>query len=304
MSSEPIEAGFARPPALTTQQDEEFRVLNQEEGFGLGKGLIVGTPTTISRQSTHVSRRDGLSNPTVNDLARIHTKEGYRIVEFDKGTGEDPREWSHPRKWCVVHASDFSKEANVLKVCDGYSVHPLSCSRAGQFYHHRRVRLFWFSLWHLADENSMRGPAKEFNESQTIINLTVTCFVMGFGLGYALQIFTFHRTYAIYSPLFLSPLSEVIGRRPVYMGSMFMYFIFTLPSCLAKNTATLVIGRMIASLAASAPMCNIGGRYVILMFLNLCLSHLVVLPMSGSLKSGAFRWPCSPQHYCKMILLA
>jgi len=103
MSSEPIEAGFARPPALSPQQEDEFRYLNQEEGFGLGQGLVIGTPNTISRQSTRASRTCGRnSHPDVNELARIHTKEGYRIVEFDKGTGEDPREWSAGSKWCVV----------------------------------------------------------------------------------------------------------------------------------------------------------------------------------------------------------
>ncbi|KAH9474932.1 Major facilitator superfamily multidrug transporter NAG4 [Psilocybe cubensis] len=66
---------------------------------------------------------------------------------------------------------------------------------------------------------------------------------MGFGIGL----------------LFMEPLSEVVGRRPIYCVSMFLHFIFTLPSALAKNAATLVVARMIAGLAASAPMCNVGG---------------------------------------------
>lgn len=40
---------------------------------------------------------------------------------------------------------------------------------------------------------------------------------------------------------------------------MFFYFIFTLPSCLAKNIATMLAGRMIAGIASSAPMTNVGG---------------------------------------------
>ncbi|KAJ7111166.1 hypothetical protein C8R43DRAFT_1079192 [Mycena crocata] len=40
---------------------------------------------------------------------------------------------------------------------------------------------------------------------------------------------------------------------------MFFYFIFTLPSALAKNAAILVISRQLAGLAASAPMCSVGG---------------------------------------------
>lgn len=61
------------------------------------------------------------------------------------------------------------------------------------------------------------------------------------------------------SPLFFAPVSEVVGRTPMYAVSMFFYFIFTLPSALAKNAATLVVARQLAGLAASAPMCNVGG---------------------------------------------
>lgn len=90
----------------------------------------------------------------------------------------------------------------------------------------------------------MRGPARDLGTTQIIANLTVTCFVIGFGIG----------------PLFLSPLSELYGRRPIYIVSVFLFFIFTLPSALAKNPATLIVARQIAGIAASAPVCNIGGR--------------------------------------------
>ncbi|KAF9256577.1 MFS polyamine transporter, partial [Marasmius fiardii PR-910] len=89
----------------------------------------------------------------------------------------------------------------------------------------------------------MTGPTKEFGTSQEIINLSITCFVIGFGIG----------------PLVFAPLSELVGRTPMYMISMFFYCIFTLPSALAHNAATLVVARQIAGLAASAPMCNVGG---------------------------------------------
>lgn len=40
--------------------------------------------------------------------------------------------------------------------------------------------------------------------------------------------------------------SEVIGRKTVYCISIFFYFIFTLPSCLAPNIATMLAGRMVS----------------------------------------------------------
>jgi len=53
--------------------------------------------------------------------------------------------------------------------------------------------------------------------------------------------------------------SELFGRKPIYLVSMAFFFLFTLPSCLAKNIATMLAGRMIAGIAASAPMTNVGG---------------------------------------------
>lgn len=47
---------------------------------------------------------------------------------------------------------------------------------------------------------------------------------------------------------------DLFRRRPVIIISMALYFVFTFPSAFAKNAATLVVGRAIAGLAASAPM--------------------------------------------------
>lgn len=52
----------------------------------------------MSRKSAH---HDGPPTETVHDLETIREKEGYHIVSFTKGTGEDPREWSKGKKWYV-----------------------------------------------------------------------------------------------------------------------------------------------------------------------------------------------------------
>ncbi|ODN79495.1 hypothetical protein L202_03466 [Cryptococcus amylolentus CBS 6039] len=87
------------------------------------------------------------------------------------------------------------------------------------------------------------GTAETLNVSNEVIYLSISLFVAGFGIG----------------PLLFAPLSEVVGRRPIYCVSMVFYFLFTLPSCLAPNIATMLAGRMIAGLASSAPFTNVGG---------------------------------------------
>ncbi|KAF9463757.1 MFS polyamine transporter [Collybia nuda] len=193
MPSEPLEAEFACPPALSRAQEDEFRNLEREG--------------PLSRQST----RHSTAVASIADIEDEYKHRGVRVVTFDQGTGEDPREWSKGKKWYITGTTAYL----CLAVALGSAI----------------------------ITGDLRGPVEEFNTSQEIVNLTVTCFVMGFGIG----------------PLIFAPLSEVVGRKPMYCISIFLYFIFTLPSALAPNAATLVVSRMIAGLAASAPMCNVGG---------------------------------------------
>ncbi|ORY89010.1 major facilitator superfamily domain-containing protein [Leucosporidium creatinivorum] len=84
---------------------------------------------------------------------------------------------------------------------------------------------------------------QQFNVSADVINLSVCLFVVGFGVG----------------PLFFAPLSEMYGRRVIYLISMAFFFVFTIPCAVAQNVETLIICRFFAGLGASAPMTNAGG---------------------------------------------
>lgn len=61
---------------------------------------------------------------------------------------------------------------------------------------------------------SFEEVAADLNISLDVTHLTVTLFVMGFGIG----------------PLAWAPLSELYGRQPIYVLSCFLYFIFTFVS--------------------------------------------------------------------------
>ncbi|GAA6049248.1 hypothetical protein JCM3770_005904 [Rhodotorula araucariae] len=89
----------------------------------------------------------------------------------------------------------------------------------------------------------MPEMAEHFGVSELVVNLTVCVFVVGFGLG----------------PLILSPLSEMFGRRIVYIVSMGLFAIFTLPGCITNSFAVMVVFRFIAGCFASGVMCNAAG---------------------------------------------
>ncbi|KAK8178456.1 major facilitator superfamily domain-containing protein [Phyllosticta citribraziliensis] len=89
----------------------------------------------------------------------------------------------------------------------------------------------------------IEGPAKEFGVSREVGFLAITLFVVGFGVG----------------PMVFAPLSEIIGRRPIYASTLLIAVIFTIPDAVAKNTATLLVCRAIDGIAFSAPMTLVGG---------------------------------------------
>lgn len=78
---------------------------------------------------------------------------------------------------------------------------------------------------------------------EVIILASVTMFVLGFGIG----------------PLAFAPLSEEIGRKPVYVVTLGLALVFIIPCALAKNIATLIVCRLIDGILFSAPMTLVGG---------------------------------------------
>jgi len=84
---------------------------------------------------------------------------------------------------------------------------------------------------------------EEFGVSAEIGTLGLSLFILGFALG----------------PMFVAPLSEFFGRRPVYLVSWGIFTIFQIPLAVAPNIATVLVCRFIQGFAGSAPLANTGG---------------------------------------------
>jgi len=68
---------------------------------------------------------------------------------------------------------------------------------------------------------------KDFHCSRLIATLGLSMFVMGLGLG----------------PMFLGPLSEFYGRRPIYIVAFGMFLIWIIPCAVAQNIPTMIVVR-------------------------------------------------------------
>jgi multidrug resistance protein len=84
---------------------------------------------------------------------------------------------------------------------------------------------------------------EKYNVSLEVAILTCSIMVCGFAVG----------------PLLWSPLSEIIGRRPVYIISLGLYVIFNIPCALSPNIGGLLVCRFLCGVFASSGLSLAGG---------------------------------------------
>lgn len=84
---------------------------------------------------------------------------------------------------------------------------------------------------------------EKYNVSLEVAILTCSVMVCGFAVG----------------PLLWSPLSEIIGRRPVYIISLALYTIFNIPCALAPNIGGLLVCRFLCGVFSSSGLSLAGG---------------------------------------------
>lgn len=83
-------------------------------------------------------------------------------------------------------------------------------------------------LYSTSYTSSMPGMMKAFHETnETVATLGVTTYLLGIGVG----------------SLILAPLSEIYGRRPVYLGSLSFFSLMILPCALATGLSEVLIVR-------------------------------------------------------------
>jgi multidrug resistance protein len=89
----------------------------------------------------------------------------------------------------------------------------------------------------------LNGVKESFGCSEEVAILQVSLMVFGFMIG----------------PLLWSPLSEIWGRRPVYIIALGTYTIFNIPCAVAQNIETVLISRFFCGFFASCSLTLAGG---------------------------------------------
>ncbi|KAH8926148.1 MFS general substrate transporter, partial [Atractiella rhizophila] len=107
-----------------------------------------------------------------------------------------------------------------------------------------------------------------FGVSRELLTAGLSLYVLGFALG----------------PLVWAPLSELFGRRKLFLATYAPFTFFHIGCALAKNIETLLYCRFFAGMFGSAPLTNSGG-VISDMFIprdrSLAMSFFAMAPFSG-----------------------
>jgi len=91
--------------------------------------------------------------------------------------------------------------------------------------------------------SGIQGVMQRFDVSAEVATLGLSLFVLGFALG----------------PLIWAPLSEVYGRKSIFVISFMAYTAFSVAAACAPNITALLVLRFFASAFGSSSMTNTGG---------------------------------------------
>jgi hypothetical protein len=104
--------------------------------------------------------------------------------------------------------------------------------------------------------------------SKTLVVLGITTYLAGLALG----------------SIILAPLSEMYGRRPVYLIAVFMFVALIIPCALAQDLPSILVVRFLGAIAGSAMISNAPGTVADIVhddFRALAFSIWSIGPMNG-----------------------
>ncbi|KAK0625321.1 major facilitator superfamily domain-containing protein [Bombardia bombarda] len=112
------------------------------------------------------------------------------------------------------------------------------------------------------------GIQHEFDASQTIVTLGLTTYLFGLAGG----------------TVVVAPMSELYGRRPVYLSCFAVFTLLIIPCGLATSVAELLVVRFFVALFGSATLANSPGSVVDIAhpdYLALCMLLWSIAPLNG-----------------------
>jgi multidrug resistance protein len=195
---------------------------------------------TLTRKMTRPSTRGEQGASDVLDLPYDILGDDANMKEYTEETltGIIP-------KRTISRASGFIEDHELVTFTINDKENPKNWKRTFKWYCTMVVAMTCFSVAFNSAviTADLVGVQQTFHVSEEVSLLTITMFVIGFGVG----------------PLVFAPLSELFGRKIIYATTLGLAVIFVIPCAVAPNIGTLLVCRLIDGIAFSAPMTLVGG---------------------------------------------
>ena len=149
---------------------------------------------------------------------------------------ENPQNWSFWYKWWLT------------VVCTLMTLNVYVLPRRNHFHHPYFLLVIPDTLSastfaSSAPSSAVPIIARDLHVSREVGDLVLTLFLIGFMLG----------------PTFWGPGSELIGRRPIFIGTLAIYTLFHIGQARANDMTTLLVTRFLCGFFAVAPLTNSTG---------------------------------------------
>ncbi|KAI9833028.1 MAG: hypothetical protein M1819_003860 [Sarea resinae] len=245
-------SGGAGSPAQTTTTTQDHAAADPKRA--VTPQHDIDPVRALTQQETRRSINRELFDPVYRTTSRITSREPadpvnipYRILSNDANIDEYTAETTEGHILKTVRSKDTGQleRYELVTYFENDPENPKNWSKAFKWYCTMVVAFTCFVVAFCSSvvTPDTQGIADRFGYSNEVALLSITLFVIGFGLG----------------PMVFAPLSEVVGRRLIYGSTLLVAVIFIIPGAVAKNIQTLLVARAIDGIAFSAPMTLVGG---------------------------------------------
>ncbi|KAK1093891.1 Synaptic vesicle transporter SVOP [Friedmanniomyces endolithicus] len=172
----------------------------------------------------------------------------YRTLTYEERMGEYLSETPTGLHAVETNKTGISERWELVTFTKGDNGNPKNWSKPYKWWCTMTVAITCFAVAFNSSviTADIVGVSREFNVNDEVSLLAITLFVIGFGIG----------------PMAWAPLSEILGRKPIYASTLLVAVIFIIPCAVSKNMSTLLVCRAIDGIAFSAPMTLVGGTLV------------------------------------------
>ncbi|ORY82557.1 major facilitator superfamily domain-containing protein [Protomyces lactucae-debilis] len=225
------------------EEEQSWRRENPQDAATEDRRVAQGLRTRSS------SAEDAATLADEAPLAQDRIKPGAELTDADDTSSHGPLEHRPAH-----HDTERGKDVNLVTFEENDPENPLNWSTGKKSFVTAMLCLLTISIYMGSAIYSpgVKSVMSDFTVNSAVGVLPLSSFVLGYGLG----------------PVLWAPMSEVpvIGRNPVYIGTLIVFVALQVPTALAPNIGSLIVTRFLGGFFGS-PVLATGGASIGDMFM-------------------------------------